>query len=142
MQELGEFIREPCKLAELRQRSGTCLKSKLRQKQPGEATWYVFLQRNTFEGANQALRGELDAMVTMPAVTSEALPSRGADTTVLTELDAMLVKDEGDARPVVVSSDRLENTTSSATGQAATGLFCGGLRTMAPKKATSQRLQD
>ena len=100
LQDLVDIVKQPGNLEELRQRAGTTLKEKLRPKHAGETTWrtwYDFLQRNVFEGA---------------------------DNTVLTELDAMVVKDEGDARPVVVSSDRLENTTlrkrlrvKSAAGQ-------------------------
>ena len=78
LQDLVDIVKQPGNLEELRQRAGTTLKEQLRPKHAGERTWrtwYDFLQRNVFEGA---------------------------DNTVRTELDAMVVKDEGDARSVPV----------------------------------------
>ena len=85
LQDLVDIVTQPRNLEALRQRAGTTLKEKLAPKHAGERTWrtwYDLLQRNVFEGV---------------------------DNTVLTELDAMVVKDEGDARIVPVGNSHRYN---------------------------------
>ena len=46
LHELAVYVREPDKLAELRARSGSNLREKLRPRAPGERRWYDFLYHN------------------------------------------------------------------------------------------------
>ena len=63
LSRLAEFVHEPGKLAELRTRTGTSLKEKLRPLNPEERTWYDFLARNVFEDDEKVVLAELNATV-------------------------------------------------------------------------------
>ena len=60
LRQLQTFVCDPVKLQVLRGRSGDTLKAKLRQKVPGELTWYSFLHRARFDADEQRVLDELN----------------------------------------------------------------------------------
>ena len=61
---LAAFVRQPEKLAELRQRNGNNLREKLGRQTQLEKKWYDFLHRTALESDGQAIVAALDAEVT------------------------------------------------------------------------------
>ena len=79
LEQLAAFVRQPEKLAELRQRNGNNLREKLGQQTPLEKKWYLFLHRTVFESDDQAIVAELDAEVTRQPVQHTTYHRRQAD---------------------------------------------------------------
>lgn len=75
MEKLAEFVQQPNKLSDLRKRSGTNLKEKLRQKDASETAWYLFLHRSMLLQPALARLAQLDALVTEKEDVSVSSPS-------------------------------------------------------------------
>ena len=72
-------MRQPEKLAELRQRNGNNLREKLGQQTSLEKKWYKFLHRTVFESDGQAIVAALDAEVMQQPVQHTTPHRRQAD---------------------------------------------------------------
>ena len=80
LSRLAEFVHEPSKLAELRNREGSSLREKLRQLNPEERTWYQFLLRNVFVGDEKVALAELNATVLSPPEARPELEKHASKT--------------------------------------------------------------